>query len=129
MLEYGDLKLVHVTCVIASISGFTLRGGLMLAGSRLLWNRWVRTLPHFVDTLLLGSGLWMAVKIEQYPGTTSWLSAKLVGLIAYIVLGAFALHYGRTYSIRSLALAGALGTYGYIALVALHHDPWIGVMG
>jgi uncharacterized membrane protein SirB2 len=118
--------LVHVTCVIASISGFTLRGGLMLAGSPLLWNRWIRTPPHFDDSLLLGSGLWLIVKTGQYPGTASWLTAKLVGLFAYVALGAFALRYGRTYRIRSLALVGALGAVGYIALVALHRDPWLG---
>ena len=81
MLEHADLKLVHLTCVIASISGFALRGGLMLAGSPLIWARWVRTVPHFVDTLLLGSGFWLAVNIQQFPGTVGWLTAKLVALV------------------------------------------------
>lgn len=128
MLEHADLKLVHLTCVVASITGFSLRGGLMLAGSALIWNPWVRTLPHFVDTLLLVSGLWMAMNLQQYPGTAGWLTAKLVALVVYVVLGAVALRYGKTHHIRVWATAGALGTFGYMAAVAVYRDPWLGLI-
>lgn len=57
---YLTLKLVHVGCAIASISGFTLRGILMLLDSPLLATRFARIAPHVVDTVLLASALWLA---------------------------------------------------------------------
>jgi uncharacterized membrane protein SirB2 len=52
-----------------------------------------------------------------------WLTAKVVALVAYIVLGAVALKYGRTRGIRTAALAGALATFGYIVAVAVTKNP------
>lgn len=118
MIDYASLKLIHVACVILSISGFMLRGGLMLADSPLLSRRSVRIAPHLVDTLLLVSGLWMAVLIGQYPGTVGWLSAKLIALLVYIGLGVVALRGGKTKRVRVIALIGALATFAYMAAVA-----------
>lgn len=123
MFDYAQLKLIHISCVILSLSGFTLRGALVLADSPLLWRPWVRILPHFIDTLLLASGLWMAVLIDQYPGTSPWLSAKLIGLLVYIALGLVALRLGRTKAIRALALLAALACFAYIVLVAITRNP------
>lgn len=124
MFDYASLKLFHIACVIASIAGFSLRGALMLAGSSLLWRRWVRTVPHFVDTALLVSGLWLASLIGQYPGTAPWLTAKLLALLAYIGFGFVALRLGRTRRIRIAALLGAFACYGYMVGVALSKSPW-----
>lgn len=123
MFDYTTLKTTHIACVILSIVGFSLRGLLMLADSPMIWNRLVRTLPHIVDTLLLISGLWMAALIDQYPGTSGWLTAKLVALLAYIGLGFMALRLGKTKPIRVAAFFGALLCFGYIVLVALSKTP------
>ena len=48
-----------------------------------------------------------------------WLTAKVLALIAYIVLGAIGLKYGRTRKIRIAAWVAALLTFGYIVAVAL----------
>ena len=122
-MDYTTLKALHLGSVILSISGFTARGMLMLLDSPLIWNRWVRSLPHIVDTLLLLSGLWMAVLINQYPGSSGWLTAKLVALLAYIGLGFIALRLGRTKRIRVAALIGALLCFAYMALVAVSKNP------
>jgi uncharacterized membrane protein SirB2 len=63
----------------------------MLAGSAHLQRRWVKILPHIVDTLLLASAIGLAVWSQQYPLQADWLSANVAGLIAYIVLGSVAL--------------------------------------
>lgn len=121
--DHCTLKLVHQACALLSISGFVLRGGLMMADSALLQRRWMRTWPHAIDTLLLASGLWMAIELHLHPGNSPWLSAKLVALLVYIGLGFVALRLGRTRRIRITALTGAIACFGYIGLVALTRSP------
>ena len=43
---YVVVKHLHVACVIVSIAGFFLRGLLMLAGSPILGQKWLRWAPH-----------------------------------------------------------------------------------
>ena len=123
MLDHGALKLVHQACATLSITGFLLRGGLMLKGSALLRARWMRTWPHAIDSLLLISGIWMAVNLHVDPVNSPWLAAKLVALLVYIGLGFLALRLGKSYRLRVIALIGALACVAYIALVALTRSP------
>jgi uncharacterized membrane protein SirB2 len=118
-MDYLLLKHFHMTCAALSGSFFLVRGTWMLAESPLLQRRWVKTAPHLIDSLLLGSAIWLAVWSHQYPGPQPWLTAKLVALIAYILLGSVALKYGRTKGVRALAYVGALATFGYIVTVAV----------
>jgi uncharacterized membrane protein SirB2 len=120
---YAALKALHVGCVIASISGFALRGALMLLDSPLLQARFARIAPHVVDTLLLASALWLAALIGQYPFVQGWLTAKVLGLVAYIVLGTVALKRARSKPVRAAAFALALLAAAYIVSVALTRDP------
>ena len=89
-----SLALSHITCVVLSRPGFCLRGWWMLTESAMRQHRLTRVWPHFIDTLLLGSALTMAWMSGQYPFVQGWLTAKLFGLLAYIVLGAMALRRG-----------------------------------
>lgn len=123
MSAYWIAKSIHVGSVIISLGGFAARGLLMLAGSRVLDTRFVRVAPHVVDTVLLASALWLAWIIRQYPFVQGWLTAKVIGLVVYIVLGAIALRRGRTRGVRIAAFAGATATAIYIVSVALTHDP------
>jgi len=120
---YVALKHLHVTCVVLSGLGFCLRGWWMLRDSPALQQRLARVLPHLVDTLLLGSALSMAWLSGQYPFGQGWLTAKLGGLLAYILLGTMALKRGRTKAIRTRYLVLALLAYGYIVSVALSRNP------
>jgi uncharacterized membrane protein SirB2 len=124
MPDYALLKNLHVGCVLLSGGGFLLRGRWMLAGSALLTHPLSRTLPHLVDTVLLGSALWLAALLNQYPFTAPWLTAKFFALLAYIVLGSLALGRGRSRRVRATAFAAALATYAYLIAVAVAHDPW-----
>lgn len=120
---YLFVKYLHVACVVASLAGFAVRGALMLAASPLLGTRFVRVAPHVVDTLLLASAAWLAWFLGQYPFVHAWLTAKVLGLVAYIVLGTIALKRGRTRIIRIVAFAAALAAAGYVVSVALTRDP------
>lgn len=121
---YPTLRTIHITCVILSLSGFLLRGAWMLTESALLRHRLTRVLPHVVDTLLLSSAIGMAILIHQYPFTDDWLTAKLIALLVYIVLGSVALKRGRTLTIRLVAFVAALATAAYLVTVALTRSPW-----
>ena len=122
MIDHDLVKLIHISCVVLSLIGFTLRSILMLMGSPLLRRSWVRTVPHLVDSTLFFSGLWLAWNLHQYPGTTPWLTAKLSALIAYIVFGALALR-GRTRRRRYLSLVAAYACFAYMVDVALTRSP------
>ena len=106
-------------CAVLSVAGFALRGALMLRDSALLQSRLARIAPHVVDTLLLASAIALAWQSGQYPFAQSWLTAKLLALVAYIVLGTIALKRGRTRAMRVVAFVLALATVLYLFSVAL----------
>ena len=94
-MSYLALKNLHVATVVVSYCLFVVRGAWMLADSPMLAKRWVRIVPHVNDTVLLVAGIWLTTIIQQYPGTSAWLTAKVAGLIVYIVVGTVALRRGR----------------------------------
>ena len=120
---YFALKNMHVLCVIVSGSGFFMRGLWMLSDSPRLNRRWVRVVPHVVDTLLLGSAIAMAVISAQYPLAQDWLTAKLIGLLVYILCGMIALRRGKNKITRGIFFAAALLAFAYIVSVALTRSP------
>ena len=118
-MSYGLIKLIHASSVIASFVLFTLRGILMMQHSANLQRRWVKILPHIVDTVLLTSAIALAVTIQQSPINDPWLTAKVVGLLLYICLGMVALRFGKTQRTKIIAWISALAVFIYIVLVAL----------
>ncbi len=120
---YLELKALHVASVVISVSLFVMRAGLSLAGSPALQRRVLRVAPHVVDTVLLASAVLLTLILHQYPFANSWLTAKLLALVAYVVLGSIAIRRGRTPAVRAVALVGALLAVSYILGTALHHDP------
>jgi uncharacterized membrane protein SirB2 len=88
-----------------------------------LARRWVRILPHVVDTILLLSGVWIAFQLGE-AGVRGWLPAKLIGLVIYIMLGMVALKRGRTRGIRIIAALSAVGVLTYIFGVAVTKSAW-----
>ena len=122
------LKHIHVTCVVLSGAGFFIRGLWMIHESPRLQEKWVRVLPHIIDTTLLVSAILLTLQLRQYPFVQSWLTAKVLALLAYIVIGAIGLKYGKTKKIRVVAWFGALAVFLYIVLVALTRQvlPYIG---
>ncbi|NQV69857.1 MAG: SirB2 family protein, partial [Pseudohongiella sp.] len=116
---YSFVKIFHISCVVVSLSGFTLRGILKLRGSEILQNRWLKILPHIVDTFLLVSAIILVVMSGMYPWLIPWVGVKLAALVAYIIVGAIFMHSKEQglaqYSWFGLSLLIA----GYIVMVAL----------
>ncbi|MFZ2542209.1 MAG: SirB2 family protein [Gallionella sp.] len=122
-MSFMLLKGLHITCALTSYTLFLLRGIWSLRGSPIMQQRWVRIVPHVVDTLLLASAIALAVTIQQYPFVDAWLTTKVAGLLLYIGLGFVALKYGKSRTIRIVAWLAAQAMFAYIVLVAINHDP------
>lgn len=129
LVDHLSLKYLHMSFAGLSGAFFLVRGAWMLAGSPLLQRRWVRTVPHVIDTALLATAVALAVWSSQYPLAQAWLTAKVLALITYIVLGTIALKRGPTRSIRGLAYLAALLVFLYIAGVAVSKNPLFFVGG
>lgn len=123
-MSYLAIKYLHMTCAALSGLLFFARGMLMLADSPLLNRRPLKILPHVIDTVLLASALTMVVWSAQYPFVQNWLTAKVLALIGYILVGSVAIKRGKTKGIRTTAFVIALLLFGYIVKVALTRQVW-----
>lgn len=123
-MAYSLLKQLHLSTIALTLALFILRGVWMMVESPRLQARWARIVPHINDSLLLASGISLAVLTRQYPLVNGWLSAKFFALIAYIVLGTIALKRGKTRGQRIAAWTAALLVFAYMVAVALTRDPF-----
>jgi uncharacterized membrane protein SirB2 len=118
-MVYAAVKHLHIAAVVVSWTLFFLRGVWMIADSPRLTARWVRVVPHVNDTILLLAGLYLATLVGLQP----WVVAKLVALVAYILIGMVAITRGRTKSMRIAAWVAAQGVFLYIVAVAVRKNP------
>ncbi len=123
-MDYVLLKQVHMSFALASITGFMLRWNWRIHGSQLAQLRLTKIAPHVIDTLFLGTGVALTFTINQYPFSTAWLTAKIIGLLVYIVLGMVAMSAKISGPWRVVAFLAALSTFGWIVTVALSKSPW-----
>lgn len=126
-MSYALLKMIHVGSIIVSYLLFFLRGVWLMQDSAKLQQRWVKILPHVVDTILLTSAVALAMIIQQSPLSDSWLTAKVIGLLLYISLGMIAMRFGKTRKARIIAWITAQCVFIYIVLVALTKSPVLGI--
>lgn len=117
------IKLLHITCVMLSYTLFFIRGLWSVQASPNLQRRWVKVLPHIVDTLLLGSAVALAWVMGLSPITTPWLAAKIIALLLYMVFGTIAIKRGKTRQVRLTAWLAAQLVFAYIVLTAVTHNP------
>lgn len=120
------LKTIHLAAVVLSVGGFTARGLWSFRNPHWRSRRWVRIVPHAVDTVLLLSGVAMAVVYRWSPLAQPWLMTKVILLVVYILLGMLALRWGASVRVRAAAWFLALATFGYIIAVAVTKDPFAG---
>jgi len=121
---YLDIKWVHIAAVIASGTLFALRGAGVLGGAA--WPMWapLRYLTYSIDTVLLTAALMLVTILHQYPFVNGWLTAKVCLLVAYIVLGTFALKRAQSARARAWCYLAALAVFLFIVSIARAHSPW-----
>ena len=124
MVFYPQIKLVHVAAVVGSGSLFFLRGTLVQAG-RTAWAMVapLRYLSYGIDTVLLTAAFMLLTILPGGMFANGWLATKLVLLVAYVVLGSFALKRGRTPRARQVFFAAATLTYVVMFGIARAHHP------
>lgn len=119
------IKLIHMITAVISICGFIYRGVLMIRQSPKLQQRWIKITPHINDTILLVSALMLAYQIQQYPFVVNWLSAKVIALILYIVLGLVAFRFARNMYWKITAWILAQVVFLYIVAVAMTRNALV----
>ena len=121
---YPQIKWVHVAAVCTSGAIFLLRGLLVQArGPGLAMAAPVRYLSYTVDTILLTAALMLLTILPHAMFANGWLTAKLVLVVVYVLLGTFALKRGRTPRVRLACYVAALLVFVTIIGIALAHHP------
>ncbi|MDP4300478.1 SirB2 family protein [Leptothrix discophora] len=122
-VAYPGLRHAHIGLVMTSGSLFALRWLATLAGARWPMAATWRHTSMVIDSLLLlaGATLWTGLGLN--PLAQHWLGAKLLLLVAYIVLGTVALKRGRGWMARALCGIAALALLVTMYTVARRHDP------
>lgn len=120
---YFTIKLVHAGSALLSGLGFAVRGVAGLQGKPWVRARLARTLPHVLDSVLLGSALVLAIAAGFSPFNAPWLAAKIGLLLAYIGLGMVALSPRRSRPLRAVAFVAALLVFGHIVAAAVLKHP------
>jgi len=122
-MSYTLLKQVHMVLAVLSIAGFVLRWSWRMLQSHLAAMRATRIVPHVVDTLFLATALLMIFQLGQVPVSIPWLSAKITGLVLYIVLGMLAMHTAPSLKRSLPAFVGAMLVFAWIVSVAITKSP------
>lgn len=117
------LRHLHVGLVALSVSLFALRGVAVLMQARWPMQRAVRVASVVIDSALLGAGVALWTILQMNPLRDHWLGAKLVLLMAYIVLGSFALRRARRPMVRAAFLLAALIVFATMLSIALTRHP------
>ncbi len=103
------MKHLHITLAAISVLLFAYRFLLMFIDTEKLNKKWLKILPHVIDTLLLTVGIGLAVKLGFNPTEHMWLAEKLIAIAAYIFTAYYTLKLARNKAMKILGFLGAIG--------------------
>lgn len=126
---YPQIKQFHIFVALLSGTLFALRGAFALGGARWPLAAPVRWLSYAIDTALLTAALMLLTILPRAVFANGWLAVKLGLLVAYIVLGAFALRRARSRRARAACYLAALAVFLAIYATARAHHPLGALMG
>ena len=124
MIEYYlQIKHFHVFVAILSGTIFAVRGAFLLGGAHWPQALPVKWLSYAVDTALLTAALMLLTLLPWSMFANGWLLVKITLVVAYVVLGVFALRRGRTPRTRAACYVAALLVFAAIYSIARAHHP------
>ncbi|MDH7452606.1 SirB2 family protein [Luteimonas composti] len=124
MIEfYPQIKHAHIGLALLSGSLFALRGLLLLLGVRWANAAPLRYLSYAIDTALLTAALMLLTILPAGLYANGWLAVKVALIVAYVVLGVFALRRGRTRGTRAACYVAALLVFAQVYFIARTHHP------
>jgi uncharacterized membrane protein SirB2 len=120
---YFEIRQVHIGAALTSGTWLLLRA----LAHNALGQRWPLTVPArwlawTIDTVLLTAALMLMTITGYDPINDGWLAVKVVLIVAYVVLGYFALR-GAKARRRWASFAGAAVVFAAINSVARAHHP------
>lgn len=128
MIEYyPDIKMLHVTSVVASGVLFFVRGIGVQAGMPLAMAAPVRYVSYIIDTVLLTAALTLVWLLHEVVLGSTWLWVKIALLPVYVVLGSFALKRGATKPAKLGFFIAAVAVFLFMYRIARNHDPLAGL--
>jgi uncharacterized membrane protein SirB2 len=122
-MSYLLLKQIHMSLALLSIAGFIVRWCWRMMQSRLALTKMARIMPHVVDTLFLGTAIMLSTMIADQVLSTAWFSAKIIGLVLYILLGMIAMHAAPSVRRSLPAFIAAVLVFAWIVSVARTKMP------
>lgn len=121
---YMMYKHLHITLALLTFLLFFVRGIWLIKGSPKLSMCWTKIVPHILATLLIISGIMLALTLGFKPSAHPWIIAKIAGLIFFILLSVFAFK-AKSQTRKALLFSEACVVYFYIVGVALTKNPLI----
>lgn len=117
------VKTLHIITVSLSLVLFVGRGSWIYLLKHPLQVRWLKIVPHINDSILLISGVMLAIQLEQYPLVHSWLTVKITCLLLYIILGMVAMKWYRATATGLISWLSAIIVFSYMISVAMTKHP------
>lgn len=123
MSYYPYILTTHICAVLISGSLFVIRGTARWLGATWPDNKKLKRLTYAVDTILLGAALLLVSILPAGTFANQWLTAKLVLVFTYIVLGILSSRKQVPVLYRRIALVLALIVFLNILGIAVTHNP------
>ena len=111
---YPIVKHFHVVLVVTSLTLFQFRYWRYQVAEHNL-PKLMKIMPHVIDTLLLVSGISLAVWAGFSPMQFDWLWYKLLALLLYILMGTLAMKKSGSIQWMGYLLATAAVVYMILA--------------
>ncbi|MEX2517614.1 MAG: SirB2 family protein [Gammaproteobacteria bacterium] len=123
------IKYFHAGLALVSGFYFASRGLWKIGLGRKIQARIWKILPHIIDTLLLVSGMALAIMQALNPSISGWLLVKLGLVVLYIVIGITAFRCQRPL-LSWFSYIAALLVWFWILGIAVHKQPegWLDVV-
>ncbi|MES2824460.1 MAG: SirB2 family protein [Pseudomonadota bacterium] len=119
---YAIFKHSHLLIIAIAFVVFFVRGVLMMQSSRATNHKFFKITPHILYTLLLITGIGLAVVQKFSPMQQPWLLAKIIALVVYIILGVLTFKHSNP-TMRKILWLLAMIVFVYMVSVALSKNP------
>lgn len=119
---YLPIKHTHLLLMAISVGFFIVRAISSITAAQWITAKWAKISPHVIDTLLVSTGIGLAIITSQYPFLTAWLTVKIGFLIAYIGFGV-AVMKAPSAGKKLLFFALAMLSVVFLISVALSRNP------
>lgn len=102
------LKSLHMFLVGLVFFSFISRIILAEINPAKLQTKWLKIIPHVIDSLLLLSGFGLVIQGQWLLGEYYWLISKLLILFAYIAIGMSAMRIRKLRWLKTIAAISCL---------------------